>query len=120
MILPVCLSLCLNAWIDSELHRFGPYEVIVANYGIMEQHSNWRQYFSGFADNGSKHKVAAWFEEAERMRFAWNCLATITYEPHGIETRCTAIRNLKMAIGLDNYLLGHMPPPVPYWRFGMK
>lgn len=111
-----CVSLAMCLWLDSELHRFPPQAVVYANWEIVDAHRKWRKAFEQIADTRSMHKCEAWFKEADDLQEIWAYLVIAHCDSHPLRFRLHYLGELKRVLG-DDYFVGHLPPPVPFWRF---
>lgn len=55
--------------------------------------------------------------ETDRLYKVWDCVRDARCDFYYITVRRAALRKLKEAIGEEAFILGHLPPNVPIWRY---
>ncbi len=55
--------------------------------------------------------------ETDRLYKVWDCVRDARCDFYYVTVRRAALRKLKATIGEEAFILGHLPPVVPTWRY---
>ena len=90
-------------------------ECAVAGYQLADSHMDAAKLLYSVSTPRQQRDMEEEMAEREALLKAWRHLAQIRSKFSYFQTDQTA--QLRALIGPENYDLGVMPPPVPYWRY---
>jgi hypothetical protein len=99
---------------NNDLKRFPPMEVIEANIDFIRDHDVKIKAIKEYGDNGIRQKLERYIYESEYDSECWYLLLQAHQYSYD---RFFYLVELRRKIGIQNYLLGRMPPHVPVHLF---
>jgi hypothetical protein len=130
--------------VEKLLCQFPPAEVIDDNLRWSKEHYCWLEKAGGAVPSHRREAYGSHLTEAKRLYDAWMCRFRASHRltqaryladtgrknnfsafnkypvqtvPELLEEAELFISALEELLGKDNFNVGRMPPPVPYWRF---
>ena len=126
--------------LEARLRSFPPAEVVRANLAFSTRHLTWLREVRATIPAHRQLMMAAHVAEAERLNNAWKSLDNATdtiAEVKSIVAKCRTdsrsgsykflpevvrcsqrcVDALEELLGPENFRVGRMPPPVPFWYF---
>jgi hypothetical protein len=107
--------LAVSSQLDAELAKFPPKYVVDSYVRFNKAHMYWlasqRRLCPG------SEKLRDWLNDCLNCGCDWELLQVAQDSGHKLDIRQEMLRILKGSLGDEAYFQGHLPPPVPIWRF---
>jgi hypothetical protein len=100
--------------ISLELARFPPAQVTEAYLELNSKHLDWLDLQIEFL---ATERLIQWRKECWKFEACWCNLALAQDTERSLTRRRGRLEWLKRKLGEVAFSQGHMPPPVPLWRF---
>jgi hypothetical protein len=97
-----------------ELTRFPPAKVAKTNLKLNSKHLHW---LKSLIENSPTKQLIRWYDECSNCQEYWFFLHLAQDSTEELSTRLWALEGLRNKLGEVAFAQGHMPPPVPIWRF---